>query len=63
MLVSFGTNLIASQPDGALARAALERLEFHVHADFFVNATADYADIVLPVATSGNARGCAPGSM
>jgi anaerobic selenocysteine-containing dehydrogenase len=61
MLVSFGTNLIASQPDGALARAALERLEFHVHADFFVNATADYADIVLPVATSWEREGLRTG--
>jgi anaerobic selenocysteine-containing dehydrogenase len=61
MLVSFGTNLIASQPDGARARAALERLEFHVHADFFVNATADYADIVLPVATSWEREGLRTG--
>jgi anaerobic selenocysteine-containing dehydrogenase len=61
MLLSFGTNLIASQPDGAHARGALEQLEFHVHADFFINATADYADIVLPVATSWEREGLRTG--
>jgi anaerobic selenocysteine-containing dehydrogenase len=61
MLVSFGTNLIASQPDTALARRALERLDFHVHADFFLNPTARYADIVLPVATSWEREGLRAG--
>ena len=62
MLVSFGTNLLVSQPDTARARQALEQLEFHVHADFFVNATAnDYADIVLPVATSWEREGLRTG--
>ena len=57
MLVSFGTNLISAHPDTAVAQRALKSLEFHVHADFFVNATARYADIVLPVATSWGAGG------
>jgi anaerobic selenocysteine-containing dehydrogenase len=61
MLVSFGTNLLASQPDTALARQALERLEFHVHADFFLNPTAAYADIVLPAATSWEREGLRAG--
>jgi anaerobic selenocysteine-containing dehydrogenase len=61
MLVSFGTNLISSQPDTALARRALKHLEFHVHADFFLNATAQYADIVLPVATSWEREGLRTG--
>ncbi len=61
MLFSFGTNLLASQPDTALARAALEKLEFHVHADFFLNPTAQYADIVLPVATSWEREGLRAG--
>jgi anaerobic selenocysteine-containing dehydrogenase len=61
MLVSFGTNLLASQPDTELARRALERLEFHVHADFFLNATARYADIVLPAATSWEREGLRTG--
>jgi anaerobic selenocysteine-containing dehydrogenase len=61
MLFSFGTNLLASQPDTATAQRALEKLEFHVHADFFVNATARYADIVLPVATSWEREGLRTG--
>jgi anaerobic selenocysteine-containing dehydrogenase len=61
MLVSFGTNLLASQPDTDLARRALAALEFHVHADFFVNATARYADIILPAATSWEREGLRTG--
>lgn len=61
MLVSFGTNVLVSQPDTALAEAALKALDFHVHADFFVNATARYADIVLPVATSWEREGLRTG--
>jgi anaerobic selenocysteine-containing dehydrogenase len=61
MLVSFGTNLIASQPDTEMAREALQALEFHVHADFFLNATAHYADIVLPAATSWEREGLRTG--
>jgi anaerobic selenocysteine-containing dehydrogenase len=61
MLVSFGTNLIASQPDTQLAQQALVALEFHVHADFFLNATARYADIVLPAATSWEREGLRTG--
>jgi anaerobic selenocysteine-containing dehydrogenase len=61
MLFSFGGNLLASQPDTERARAALQRLEFQVHCDFFLNATATYADIVLPVATSWEREGLRPG--
>jgi anaerobic selenocysteine-containing dehydrogenase len=60
-LMSFGTNLLASQPDTERARKALSALEFHVHADFFINATAHYADIVLPVATSWEREGLRTG--
>ena len=61
MLFSFGTNLLASQPDLDLARQALKQLEFHVHADFFINASAEYADLVLPVATSWEREGLRTG--
>ena len=61
MLLSFGTNVLVSQPDAETARKALAALEFHVHADFFVNATARYADIVLPVATSWEREGLRAG--
>jgi anaerobic selenocysteine-containing dehydrogenase len=61
MLVSFGTNLLASQPDTGLAQRALQELEFHAHIDFFLNATARYADIVLPAATSWEREGLRTG--
>ena len=61
MLVSFGGNLLSAQPDSALAQQALARLEFHVHADFFLNASASHADIVLPVATSWEREGLRTG--
>ena len=61
MLMSFGTNLLVSQPDTETARKALSALEFHVHADFFINATARYADIILPVATSWEREGLRTG--
>ncbi|MGC1440271.1 MAG: molybdopterin dinucleotide binding domain-containing protein, partial [Burkholderiaceae bacterium] len=61
MLMSFGTNLLYSQPDPASARAALQALEFHVHADFFLNPSAQFADIVLPVSTSWEREGLRTG--
>ncbi len=61
MLVSFGTNLLVSQPDTATARKALRALDCHVHIDFFVNATAREADIVLPAATSWEREGLRTG--
>ena len=61
MLFSFGTNLLSSQPDIHLARDAFKRLEFHVHADFFLNPSAEFADIVLPIATSWEREGLRTG--
>ena len=61
MLVSFGGNLLANQPDTERAKAALDALEFHVHSDFFLNPTAEHADIVLPAATSWEREGLRPG--
>jgi anaerobic selenocysteine-containing dehydrogenase len=60
-LFSFGGNLLAAQPDTARARQALSALDFHVHADFFLNATAEHADIVLPVSTSWEREGLRTG--
>jgi anaerobic selenocysteine-containing dehydrogenase len=60
-LVSFGTNALVSQPDAELGRRAFAALDFHVHADFFVNPTAAYADIVLPAATSWEREGLRTG--
>lgn len=50
-LVSFGTNLLLSHADPQRTRQALERLEFAVHADLYLNPSAQFADIVLPVNT------------
>lgn len=61
MLVSFGTNLLVSQPDGDVAARALAELDFHVHVDFFENATARHADILLPAATSWEREGLRTG--
>ena len=61
MLMSFGGNLLAAQPDTDRATHTLRTLEFHAHADFFVNATARYADILLPAATSWEREGLRTG--
>jgi anaerobic selenocysteine-containing dehydrogenase len=50
-LVNFGSNLVMAQADSARGRDALSALDFMVHADMFLNPTADLADVVLPVAT------------
>ena len=50
-LVGFGSNLLLAHADSLRGRAALQALDFYVHADLFMNPTAELADIVLPVAT------------
>ena len=50
-LVGFGANLLLAHADVQRGRAALEALDFYVHADLFMNPTAELADVVLPVAT------------
>jgi anaerobic selenocysteine-containing dehydrogenase len=61
MLFSFGGNLLSAQPDTDWAIAAFKKLDCHVHVDFFLNATAEYADIVLPAATSWEREGLRTG--
>lgn len=51
-LVGFGANLLIAHADGWRGRAALAALDFYVHADLFMNPTAELADIVLPVASA-----------
>ncbi|MDV3130172.1 molybdopterin-dependent oxidoreductase [Mycobacterium sp. 21AC1] len=48
-LMGFGSNLLVSQADPIRGRDALRSLDFHVHANLFMNPTAELADIVLPV--------------
>jgi anaerobic selenocysteine-containing dehydrogenase len=50
-LVGFGANLLVAHADGRRGREALASLDFYVHADLFMNPTAELADIVLPVAS------------
>ena len=56
-LVGFGANPLLSQPDPALGRAALARLEFLVYADLFMTPTTALADVVLPVASAWEREG------
>jgi anaerobic selenocysteine-containing dehydrogenase len=51
-LVGFGANLLLSHADGHRGRKALGALDFYVHADLFMNPTAELADVVLPVASA-----------
>ena len=56
-LVNFGKNILYTHADGARGAKALGELEFMVHADLFMNPTAAYADIVLPVASAWEREG------
>jgi len=47
-LISICFNPMVSLPDNAFVKRALEKLEFYVAIDFFLNDTALHADIVLP---------------
>jgi anaerobic selenocysteine-containing dehydrogenase len=51
-LVGFGANLLLAHADSQRGREALAALDFYVHADLFMNPTAELADIVLPVASA-----------
>ncbi|HWV56775.1 MAG TPA: molybdopterin oxidoreductase family protein, partial [Longimicrobiales bacterium] len=47
-LLSICFNPVVSLPDNLFVRRALQKLEFYVAIDFFLNETARYAHIVLP---------------
>jgi assimilatory nitrate reductase catalytic subunit len=47
-LLSICFNPLVSLPDSNFIRQALEKLEFYVAIDFFLNETARHADVVLP---------------
>jgi anaerobic selenocysteine-containing dehydrogenase len=51
-MVGFGANLLLAHADGRRGREALAALDFYVHADLFMNPTAELADVVLPVASA-----------
>lgn len=56
-VVAFGANLMMAHGDSARGRAALAALDFFVHADLFMNPTAEQADLVLPVTSAFEAEG------
>jgi assimilatory nitrate reductase catalytic subunit len=47
-LLSVCFNPLVSLPDSSFIRRCLEKVEFYVAIDFFLNETARYADVVLP---------------
>lgn len=60
-LISFGGNPLLTKPNADDAAQALKQLEFYVHADLFLNPGANYADIILPVASPWERPGFYPG--
>lgn len=56
-LVGFGANVLMAHADSRRGRKALQALDFYVHADLFMNPTAELADIVLPVASAFEREG------
>ena len=56
-MVNLGANLVMAHGDSARGRDALAALDFFVHADLFMNPTAEHADIVLPVTSAFEAEG------
>jgi anaerobic selenocysteine-containing dehydrogenase len=50
-LVTVAGNPVLSTPNGTRLEAALERLEFYVAVDIYVNETTRHADIILPPTT------------
>lgn len=53
----FGANLVMAHGDSARGWGALAALDFVVHADLFLNPTAEQADIVVPVASAFETEG------
>jgi anaerobic selenocysteine-containing dehydrogenase len=51
-MLGFGSNLLLSHADVLRGRKALAALDFYVHADLFMNPTAELADLVLPVSSA-----------
>ena len=56
-LVNFGADFVMAHGDSVRGRDALAALDFFVHADLFLNPTAELADIVLPVSSAFESEG------
>jgi anaerobic selenocysteine-containing dehydrogenase len=50
-LLGFGANILVAHTEPQRARGALAALDFYAHADMFMNPTAEFADVILPVAS------------
>lgn len=50
-LLGFGANILMAHIVADQGREALAKLDFYAHCDMFMNPTAAYADVVLPVAS------------
>ena len=50
-LLGFGANILVAHTDAQRGREALSALDFYAHADMFMNPTAEFADVILPVAS------------
>lgn len=50
-IVNFGRNFIVNHADAQRGAAALQKLDFYLHADVVLTPTAAFADIVLPINT------------
>jgi anaerobic selenocysteine-containing dehydrogenase len=60
-LVSFGANPFLTKPHTPQLAPAMRALDFYIHADMFLNPSAAYADLVLPVASPWEREGVAAG--
>ncbi len=60
-MLSFGANPLLTKPHTPQLEPALRAMDFYVHTDMFLNPTAHYADLVLPVASPWERAGLAPG--
>ena len=60
-LVSFGGNPFLTKPNTPMLEPSMRALDLYVHADMFLNPTAHYADLVLPVASPWEREGLAAG--
>ncbi len=59
-MVMFGGDPLLGQGDTARGKQALEALDFYVHMDLFANASAAFADIVLPAASCWESEALKP---
>jgi anaerobic selenocysteine-containing dehydrogenase len=60
-LLAFGSNPLLTKPNTPKLEPAMRALDFYIHADMFINPSAGFADLVLPVASPWEREGLAAG--